>query len=85
MIEFGQKTQIDVTKKPGNLAMEAEESDEGSEGDGTGEEAEGDQVGSSNPGSLPGNAQGKNWHSYETLMKETYPAKSKIVYLKAYC
>jgi hypothetical protein len=39
---------------------------------------------SSNPGSPRANAEGKNWHSYETLMNKTYPAKSKTVYLKAY-
>ncbi len=74
-----------VRNNPGeDQEVEAEESDEESEGDAAGEEANGDQVGSSITGSPRGNAQGKNWHSYETLMKETYPAKSKIVYLKAY-
>ena len=39
-------------------------------------------VGSSNPGSP--SAEGKNWHSYEALMTDTYPAKSKTLYLEAY-
>jgi hypothetical protein len=39
-------------------------------------------AGSSNPGSP--SAEGNNWHSYETLMTETYPAKSKALYLEAY-
>jgi hypothetical protein len=41
------------------------------------------QVLSSNPGS-PVGEQGKNWMSFEALMEETYPAKSKEVYLSAY-
>ena len=38
---------------------------------------------SSNPGS-PVGEQGKNWMTFESLMEETYPAKSKEVYLSAY-
>jgi hypothetical protein len=41
------------------------------------------QVLSSNPGS-PVGEQGKNWMTFESLMEETYPAKSKEVYLSAY-
>jgi hypothetical protein len=41
------------------------------------------QVASSNPGS-PVCAQGKNWLSYESLMEETYPSKSKEIYLSAF-
>jgi len=41
------------------------------------------QVPSSNPG-RPVGEQGKNWMTFESLMEETYPAKSKEVYLSAY-
>jgi hypothetical protein len=41
------------------------------------------QVPSSNPGS-PVGAQGKNWLTFESLMAETYPAKSKEIYLSAF-
>jgi hypothetical protein len=42
-----------------------------------------DAIASSNPGSPAPSTTG-NWKSYETLMKETYPSKSKTLYLSAY-
>jgi hypothetical protein len=62
---------------------EEEESDEDINVDGEVEAADGEpEVGSSNPGSP--SAEGNHWHSYEALMNDTYPAKSKTLYLEAY-
>ncbi len=69
-----------------NVSVSVEDEDDKEVGDE--EEADdevADVVASSAPGSPRGGAQGKkNWLSFDSLMEETYPAKSKEVYLKAY-
>jgi len=65
---------------------EIEDADDEEEEDQDGPDAgagDGDTVASSNPGSPAASTTG-NWKSYETLMKETYPSKSKTLYLSAY-
>jgi hypothetical protein len=42
-----------------------------------------DRAESSNPASPVPNAEG-NWHTFQSLMSETFPAKSKTLYLDAY-
>ncbi len=65
---------------------EEEESDEDNDGEDDDEEFKTAVaevlVGSLNPGSP--SAKGNNWHSYEVLMTDTYPAKSKTLYLEAF-
>ncbi len=69
----------------GDDSEEEENGDEEEEEEAATEAAEDQEVevGSSNPAS-PVGAAGKNWMSFESLMEETYPSKSKEIYLSEF-